>query len=227
LPPPGSVPGIFFAQRLFIMPKTRVSVYIDGFNLYHSTLQFAHPTNRWLNLMELSKRIINPKTEEISAVYYFTALTTWKPEKAKKHLLYIHALRTVGVKDILGKFTIRDRRCPLCTKSYQSHEEKKTDINIAITLLADGMTDKFDTALILSGDSDLAPAITKLKKISPIKKVGIIVPQNQSAMNLKQHADFFKKIQDRDLKKSLLPEQVTYNGNVIAAPVGWLPKPKD
>jgi len=104
----------FFLLKGYRMPKTRVSVYIDGFNLYHSTLQFAHPTNRWLNLMELSKRIINPKTEEISAVYYFTALTTWKPEKAKKHLLYIHPIRTAGVKDILGKFTIRNRRCPLC-----------------------------------------------------------------------------------------------------------------
>jgi hypothetical protein len=45
-------------------------------------------------------------------------------------------------------------------------------------------------------------------------------------MNLKQHADFFKKIQDRDLKKSLLPEQIAYNGTVITAPAGWLPKPK-
>jgi hypothetical protein len=35
---------------------------------------------------------------------------------------------------------------------------------------------------------------------------GIIVPQNQSALNLKQHTGFFKKIQDRDLKKSRLPE---------------------
>jgi hypothetical protein len=43
-------------------------------------------------------------------------------------------------------------------------------------------------------------------------------------MNLKQHADFFKKIQDRGLKKSLLPEQVTCNGKVITAPVNWLPK---
>jgi hypothetical protein len=25
------------------MDKARVSVYIDGFNLYHSTLQYAHP----------------------------------------------------------------------------------------------------------------------------------------------------------------------------------------
>ena len=205
------------------MIKTRVNVYIDGFNLYHSTLQFAHPDNRWLNLMELSKRIINPKTEEISNAYYFSALTTWKPDKAKKHLLYIHALRSVGIKDIMGKFTLINRRCPLCKNYYKAHEEKKTDINIGITILTDGMADQFDTALILSGDSDLAPVITKLKKLTPNKKIGIIVPQNQSAMNLKQHADFFKKIKDRDLKKSLLPEQMIYNGNTITAPAGWLP----
>ena len=205
------------------MAKKRINVYIDGFNLYHSTLQHTHTDCRWLNLWELSKRLANPKTEEIQTVYYFSALASWIPQKAKKHLLYIHALRTIGVKDILGKFTIRERKCPFCKKCYLSHEEKKTDINIAITLLADGIADKFDTALILSGDSDLAPVITKLKELCPTKKIGIIVPQNQSAMNLKQHADFFKKIQDRDLKKSLLPEQVSYNGKTITAPTGWLP----
>jgi hypothetical protein len=47
--------------------------------------------------------------------------------------------------------------------------------------------------------------------------------QRQSAMNLKQHADFFKKIQTKDLKKSLLPPQVTYNNKIITAPNGWLP----
>jgi uncharacterized LabA/DUF88 family protein len=106
----------------------------------------------------------------------------------------------------LGKFNLRDRKCPLCKRRYQTYGEKKTDINIAVTLLADAVADKFDTALILSGDSDLAPVTTKLKELCSGKKIGIIVPQNQSAMKLKQHADFFKKIEDRDLKKSLLPE---------------------
>ncbi len=85
------------------------------------------------------------------------------------------------------------------------------------------MEDKFDTALILSGDSDLAPVTTKLRQLCPSKKIGIIVPQGQSAMNLKQHADFFKKIQTKDLKKSLLPREVTYNGKRVTAPDGWLP----
>jgi hypothetical protein len=53
------------------MAKTRVSVYIDGFNLYHTTLQHTHPDSRWLNLLELSKRIINPKHEEIVSVTSF------------------------------------------------------------------------------------------------------------------------------------------------------------
>jgi uncharacterized LabA/DUF88 family protein len=207
------------------MGKKRVNVYIDGFNLYHSSLQHTHPDCRWLNLLELSKRLINPETEEINTVYYFSALTTWIPERAKKHLLYIHALRTVGVVDILGKFSMRERKCPLCLGRYQAHEEKKTDINIAITLLADAVADKFDTALIMSGDSDLAPVTTKLKQLCPGKKIGITVPKGQSAMNLKEHADFFKTIQAKDLKKSLLPEQVTYNGKPITAPAGWLPEP--
>ena len=204
------------------MAKTRVNVYIDGFNLYHSTLQHAHPDCRWLNLMELSRRFINPKTEEIRDVYYFSAIASWVPERAKKHLLYIYALRSVGVKDVLGQFSLRERKCRLCGGSYKSHEEKKTDINIAVTLLGDAVADKFDTALILSGDSDLAPVATKLKQICPDKKTGIIVPKGQYAINLRQNADFFKKIQTGDLRKSLLPSQVVYKGKTITAPQGWL-----
>jgi uncharacterized LabA/DUF88 family protein len=199
------------------MAKIRVNVYIDGFNLYHSTLQHTHPDCRWLNLFELSRRLINPDTEEIREVYYFSALASWLPEKAKKHLLYIHALRTVGVKDILGKFSLRERKCPVCSNYYQAHEEKKTDINIAINLLGDAVADKFDTALILSGDSDLAPVTTKLRQLCPSKRIGIIIPQGQSAMNLKQSADFFKKIQTKDLKKSLLPQEMNYKDEIITA----------
>ena len=196
------------------MAKKRINVYVDGFNLYHSALQKTYPDCRWLNLFELAKRLVNPKTEEIKTVYYFSAIPSWNPNKAKKHLLYIHALRTVGVKDILGKFTIRERKCPKCLALYQSHEEKKTDINIAVTLLTDAVLDKFDTAFILSGDSDLAPVSGKLRQLCPGKKIGIVIPKGQLAVHLKQHADFHKTIQAKDFKHSLLPEQVTYNGSI-------------
>ncbi|GHV25487.1 hypothetical protein AGMMS4952_03360 [Spirochaetia bacterium] len=53
LAPPNSVFGIFFILRGVLMAKLRVNVYIDGFNLYHSTLQHTHPDFRWLNLLAL------------------------------------------------------------------------------------------------------------------------------------------------------------------------------
>ena len=96
------------------MPKIRINVYIDGFNLYNSTLQHTHPDCRWLNLLELSKRLINPETEEIQTVYYFSALTTWIPERAKKPVAMIvpypeekKGKRKIGILD--GKATITFR----------------------------------------------------------------------------------------------------------------------
>ncbi|MDR0878919.1 MAG: hypothetical protein LBN21_12795 [Treponema sp.] len=43
------------------------------------------------------------------------------------------------------------------------------------------------------------------------------------AVNLREHADYFKRIKTKDLKKSLLPQEITYNGKIITAPDGWLP----
>ncbi|MDR1932351.1 MAG: NYN domain-containing protein [Spirochaetales bacterium] len=174
-----------------LVPKTRISVYIeDGFNLYHSTLQFSHPDCRRLNLLELSHQFINPNTEEVTEVYYFSALAEWLPSKSKKHIRYINALRSVGVKVILGKFTEKDKKCPLCRGSYKTHEEKKTDINIALAIVSGAVQDLFDTALIMSGDSDLSPVTAIVKKLCPAKRVGIVIPQNQYAVNLKQNSDF-------------------------------------
>jgi hypothetical protein len=67
------------------MDKTRMSVYIDGFNFYHSTLQHTHPDCRWFNLRELSSRLINSSYGEIAAAYCFSALTTWLSDRTKKH----------------------------------------------------------------------------------------------------------------------------------------------
>jgi hypothetical protein len=36
------------------------------------------PDGCWLNLWELSSRLLNPKHEEIAAVYYFSALTSYR-----------------------------------------------------------------------------------------------------------------------------------------------------
>ncbi|GHV75036.1 hypothetical protein AGMMS49940_23380 [Spirochaetia bacterium] len=41
-----------------------------------------------------------------------------------------------------------------------------------------------------------------------LRLIGILILKEQYAVNLKQHADYFKKIQSKDLRKSLLPEDL-------------------
>lgn len=68
---------------------------------------------------------------------------------------YLDALRErsplVKIKD--GRFQERSRRCRRCGSAWTVFEEKETDVNIAVALLADAVRDRFDTALVVSADS--------------------------------------------------------------------------
>jgi len=202
--------------------KKRISIYIDGFNLYHSALQNVWTNCKWLDLNKLSGQFINPSLENLNEVNYFSAVAHWIPHKAKKHKEYMNALRAMGVNVILGQFKEKDRKCQAtCKKCYKSHEEKETDINIAVQLLSDAFEDKFDTALILSGDSDLAPAVARLKKMFPVKRVGIILPPYQLGADLISKADYVKKIRHEHLRKAILPLKIDFAGLKIIAPKDW------
>lgn len=197
----------------------RVSFFIDGFNLYHSLKQYT-PNCRWLNLHALCESYLKPE-EEIADIYYFTALS-WKPEKIEKHKLYIKALRTVGVKVVLGEFKEVERHCNLCNQNYVAHEEKRTDVNIAMWLFEGGMKDLYDKAVIISGDSDLIPPIEKTQSNFVGKKIGVIVPLGRRAKQIKQTADFSSKIDKQRLINSVFPREIELQDCTLAAPCGWL-----
>jgi hypothetical protein len=74
-----------------------------------------------------------------------------------------------GVKIIYGEFKKRDKFCRICKKTYQTFEEKQTDVNIAIQLFKLSIQEKYDKALIISGDSDLIPSIEAVKSTFPNK----------------------------------------------------------
>ena len=197
----------------------RVSFFIDGFNLYHSLKQNARQ-NRWLDLYALCSVFLKPE-EKIEKIYYFTALS-WNPSKAEKHKKYIKALRTKGVIPIYGKFKSVQKHCNMCGKYYDTHEEKRTDVNIAMSLFEDGMKDLYDKAVIISGDSDLIPPIEKIQTNFPDKKIGVIIPMSRRAKELKEVADFSRKITQKILDQSLFPAKIILtDGTEIIAPDNW------
>ena len=146
----------------------------------------------------------------------------YRKYKADKHKLYIRALRTRGVIPVYGKFKNVQKHCNLCGQYYETHEEKRTDVNIAMGLFEDGMKDMYDKAVIISADSDLIPPIEKLQENFPVKKIGVIAPMGRRAKELKEVADFFSKIDKKRLESCCFPKVLELADGNILAPERWL-----
>jgi uncharacterized LabA/DUF88 family protein len=198
----------------------RVSFFVDGFNLYHA-LSRSYPKFKWLDLRKLAGAYLM-KHQRLSDVFYFTALATWDDEKARRHKVYIRALEVFGVKPVYGQFRKVTKLCPACKNQYSTHEEKETDVNIAMTLYEQAYADTYDTAIIISGDSDLIPVIQAIKRGFPHKTIGVLIPPNSRAKLLKQRAHFYRKIGDMQLSTSQLPDSLTLaDGSQIYCPCSW------
>ena len=71
------------------------------------------------------------------------------------------------VEIILGRYQTKTMVCRQCGNVWTSYEEKETDVNIAVSFVADAAAAASDIALIISADSDLCPAIRTARFLNP------------------------------------------------------------
>jgi uncharacterized LabA/DUF88 family protein len=200
----------------------RISFFVDGFNLYHA-LQAnpAYHKYKWLDLSRLCA-VFTTKRDQIVDIYYFTALTTWNQPKMVRHQAYIRALESKNIHIVYGEFKRKDKFCPLCKKSFHTFEEKQTDVNVAIYLFRLAIQDIYDTAVIVSGDSDLIPSLSAVRTMFPQKRIGVIIPIGRASESLKQTAHFHMKMRQYHLQTSLFPTVVNLGQNQsVTCPVTW------
>lgn len=206
----------------------RVIGFVDGFNLYHSLVQLDQHGNqpyakyRWLDYWSLVQCFVGSH-DTLEAVYYFTAYVEWDKAKKRRHLDFVSVQRDRGVTVVLGKFRLVQRTCRICKQIFDTYEEKRTDVNIAITMLQLAFANAYDKAILISADSDLIPAIEAVKSIRPSIKITVVVPLGRKAKALSSVSDYFKHLKVSHLKRSLLPSIVTLsNGRQVKCPAGWL-----
>jgi len=201
---------------------TRTVFLIDGFNLYHSLDEKSGLHKyKWLDLRTLARQFMNP-WESLEAVYYFTAINTWDQSKAARHKRYIKVLKDSGVEVVLGKFKMKDKKCRRCGTVFKTPEEKRTDVNIALYLFKLATLDRYDTAILITGDTDIAPAVETVKEVYPKKRVGVIFPINRLNLEMRSVADFDSRIQVDHLRQSRFADIVVLkNGKRITCPPGW------
>jgi uncharacterized LabA/DUF88 family protein len=109
----------------------------------------------------------------------------------------------------LGQFKEKEIYCLICKLTHTGHEEKESDVNIAVHLIADAYNDAFDQAFIVTRDSDLSGPIRYIRDHFPKKKVKIIAPpQRGHSKELWALANTRASISKEHLEKCLFPETV-------------------
>ena len=113
----------------------RVAVYVDGFNLYYGLKAKRWGRYYWLDLVRLAENLLRPG-QQLAAVRYFTALVFPKfddPDKPLRQNVYLEALATLPALRVhMGYHVAKRLRCPSCGAVWQTHEEKRTDVNVAV-----------------------------------------------------------------------------------------------
>jgi uncharacterized LabA/DUF88 family protein len=210
----------------------RVTFLVDGFNLYHSLKQAERAMNgistRWLDLQSLFQGYISifGRGAVIEDIYYFSAMAKHmnhrKPGTTTKHANYIDILNATGVKEKMGRFKEKMIYCRGCNTSNQHFEEKETDVAISLKLLELFHLDKADTIVLVTGDTDLAPAVRTADNLFPTKEVMFAFPYLRQNRELEKMVTRSFTIKKEQYAKHQLPEVfVLPSGREIRKPETW------
>ncbi len=210
-----------------VPPHKRAIVYVDGFNLYYGAIRGG--PDKWLNL-ERYFSLLRPH-DDIRLIRYFTALVRGSHQVNQR--MYLRALESLpSVEVFLGGFKAKHIGCKVqgCNFSgprfFVRYEEKRTDVNIGIRMLDDAYQDLCDRMILVSGDSDLVPAVNHVKKLFPSKEIIVYVPARDqvrgAAVELRSAADKDRRLPLQLLQRSQFPASFAdSSGQTITKPPHW------
>ena len=212
-------------------------VYIDGYNLYYGLLK-GLPGSKWLDLRKLVASMFK-EAHEICSIKFFTARIRTYPHDApaeERQKIYLQALTALGGIEIIEGFYSKkkawlphvNKKCKACEESHagMAHvvklEEKRSDVNLAVTALVDAMRSDADCFVLVSGDSDQAGTVSALRHELG-KSVLVFNPHVAVSEHLKRAATYYAHI-PRDLPaKCQLPDIIPIgtHGRTIHRPAAW------
>ncbi len=157
----------------------------------------------------------------LNKVYYCTA-TPHDQGKRNRQSAFLKAnMLNPKFQIIYGKFLSKEVHYG--GNTYTTYEEKQTDVNIAISLIRNIVKSECDTSIIVSGDSDLKPAVDLAKEIAAEHKIYVHFPPRRHSITLEKCCD--SKIDliryENRFKKCLLPAVVKSGGQTYSCPDNW------
>lgn len=199
----------------------KVAVFIDGFNLYFGMVQADYQHCKWLDVVALSESFLKPN-QQLVFTRYFTSRVSNNAEKQKRQGTFLEAIEACGAQIKYGKFQTVNVDCKRCLASWKEANEKMTDVNIATDLLVEAIKDSYDVAILVTGDSDLVPAINAIHELFPKKRVVVAFPPKRENNSVKNASKGHFIIGRRTLEKAQMPDFVeSKTGYQLSKPTEW------
>ena len=229
----------------------QTAVYIDGYNLYYGRLRGT--PFKWLDLVRFFDTMLDQRdqNERVEKVKLFTAPAL--ASFARHGVASVEAQSTYqrALKAMYGdRFEIVhgnhsfDKNGALLPAFVAGEpydrakrvrvwklEEKKTDVNLAISMYRDASKGRYERVILVSNDSDAEPALAAIREDFPTMMVGVVMPirppaseggKRRASGSLANHADWtVAYIADEHLRLAQLPDKVPTKKKPIYKPAHW------
>jgi uncharacterized LabA/DUF88 family protein len=212
----------------------RVTFYIDGFNFYFGLRRTRKADKRWgisywIDVVKLCNSFLSEE-QTLEKVIYFTA-SPLSPERNSRQSAFLNANKLLNgerFEIVRGKYLEKTITCPYCKGTISRPEEKKTDVNISVRMVADCVLGRTDKIVLISADSDLIPPLEFIQE--HYKQIGIKVyfpPSNYSndlKDNMLHHRSkpILLKNNLRRFENAKMPNIVERKGKRYNIPEKWL-----
>lgn len=157
--------------------EERLAIFIDGSNFYHA-LKDCH-NKASIDFQKLAEAL--SREYKLLRVYYYNAPVNAEqnPDGHKSQQRFFDRLRKIPLFEVKLGYLVERRAGPV---------EKGVDVQLAVDLVSMGLKDRYDVAILISGDADFAPAVQIVKDEG--KHVFLAYPKiSKAAKKLQQTCD--------------------------------------
>ena len=212
----------------------RTNVYIDGFNFYYAAFRGRRPRAprlKWLDIAEFSRLLL--PGHNVRLVRYFTAAVKpvqWDPSQHLRQGAYLRALASFPEVSVhMGSFARWKVRRPLVdappeepqTSLVWDTKEKGSDVNLATYLLLDAFEGSYETAIVISDDSDLLEPVRVVRERLG-KRVGVVRVRTDRGSVFRGKVDLLIEARAWHFEQAQLPDEVRLpTGSFVSRPTSW------
>ncbi len=181
-------------------------MYNDGYNLFNAIFQIGWFDAIWVDLELLGESLADrlPGNPKLTMFNHFTARPCSNPQHVSPKADPRVFDAFVGANSVSSRVTVIRGAFLHRRGSPDRHEEKQSDVNLAYKLTADAYTDTFDSAVIISGDTDFLRLIRTLSRTFPRKSFVIASPPGRKNRLAQQLAE--EGLQQLTISREMLSE---------------------